>query len=169
MRLVAVRQDGFTYVMILVAVVLVGIAAEAATLMTSRLAQAERERELLFRGQAYIAAIRSYYEAGTGTKSFPRAISDLVKDPRFPSKHHIRQLYADPMTTLTEKGSGQEWLLVRAADGGIQGVASRSTNEPLKKVHFPKTLTMFEDAKSYREWIFQYVPANGTDGKLEKE
>jgi len=103
--------------MVLVAVVVVGILAEAATLLTSRMTQADREQELLFRGLAYKKAVESYYRAGG---SYPRALDDLLKDPRTPGvRRHIRALYPDPFARSDKK----EWTLIRAADGGITGVA----------------------------------------------
>jgi hypothetical protein len=54
---------------------------------------------------------------------------------------------------------GEEWTLIRSADGGIAGVASQSKREPLKKTNFPKGLEKFENAAGYNEWIFEYTPA----------
>ena len=139
--------------MVLVAVVVVGILAEAATLLTSRMTQADREQELLFRGLAYKKAVESYYRAGG---SYPRALDDLLKDPRTPGvKRHIRALYPDPFA----RGDKKEWTIIRAPDGGIAGVASAKTDEPLKKANFPKGLEKFEQAKSYADWIFEYIPS----------
>jgi type II secretory pathway pseudopilin PulG len=140
--------------MVLAAVVVVGILAESAVALSSRLIQVDREAELLFRGQAYQRAIRSYYEAGKPIKAFPRALEDLLDDPRFPHKRHLRALYPDP---LARDGKG-EWTLVRAADGGISGVASTSGEEPLKQANFPPGLENFAGAKAYSEWIFEYRP-----------
>ena len=140
--------------MVLAAVVVVGILADAAVALSSRVAQADREAELLFRGQAYQRAIQSYYTSGQSTKTYPRNIEDMVKDPRFPNMRHLRALYPDPMS---KAGKG-EWLLVRAADGGISGVASASKEEPFKKTNFPKGLEKFDQAKSYTDWVFEYVP-----------
>src|SRR3989338_2666836 len=146
------RESGFTYIMVLVAVVVVGILAEAATLLTSRMTQADREQELLFRGQAYKNAVESYYRAGG---SYPRTLDDLLKDPRTPGvRRHIRSLYPDPFARSDKK----EWTLIRAADGGITGVASISTEEPLKKANFPKGLEKFEGTQSYADWKFEYTP-----------
>lgn len=159
------RQRGFTYAMVLVAVVVLAIFAEVATTTTMRAVQTEREAELLFRGQAYMRAVQSYYEAGTAIKVFPRSLEDLVKDPRFAQKHHLRALYADPMAPRKDnaapdqKATGAEdWRLIRAADGGISGVASRSTAVPLRSANFPKGLEKFESAKSYADWVFEYKP-----------
>lgn len=148
------KQSGFTYVMVLAAVVVVGILAEAATAVSSRAVQADREVELLFRGQAYQRAIRSYYEAGNPVKQYPRNIADLLNDPRFPERRHLRALYRDPMA---QDGKG-DWLLVRAADGGISGVANANKDEPLKQANFPRGLEKFSGAKTYAEWVFEYVP-----------
>src|SRR5512145_2634750 len=102
-------QAGFSYVMVLAALVIIGIVVEAAHVTTWYLLQADREAELLYRGQAYKRAIQSYYDASpTPVKTYPRALEDLVKDPRSPSKRHLRALYRDPMAK-DEKG---EWTLV---------------------------------------------------------
>lgn len=151
------RQRGFSYAMVLAAVVIVGIVAEAAHVTTWRLLKAEREQELLFRGQAYMAAIKSYYESGAeagAPKTYPRSLDDLLKDPRFPGRRHIRALYPDPM----DEGERKDWLLIRAADGGISGVASTSRKEPLKKANFPKEFEKFAGTQTYAEWVFEYKP-----------
>lgn len=151
-------QQGFSYAMVLAAVVILGIVTEAAHVTTWRLLKADREAELLYRGDAYRRAIQSYYEAGTTIKQYPRKLDDLLKDPRFAARRHIRALYADPMS----KDEKPEWTLVRGADGGISGVASRSRDEPLKQANFPQEFEKFAGAKSYAEWIFEHrlqVPA----------
>lgn len=147
----ASSQKGFTYAAVLAAVVIVGIAAELTYLSTVRIVQADREAELLFRGQAYYRAIASYYRAN---RSYPRSLDDLLVDPHSPSRRHIRALYQDPMA----KGAAQDWLVIPAADGGIGGVASRSTDKPIKTANFPLNFNKFNGAKAYSEWIFEYVP-----------
>jgi type II secretory pathway pseudopilin PulG len=144
-------QKGFTYAAVLAAVVIVGIAAEITYLSTVRIVQAEREAELLFRGQAYYRAIERYYRAN---RSYPRSLEDLLEDPRSPSRRHIRALYQDPMA----KETGQGWLLIRASDGGIGGVASRASGKPIKTANFPASFDKFNGAGSYSDWVFEYVP-----------
>jgi type II secretory pathway pseudopilin PulG len=144
-------EGGFTYVMVLAAVVVVGIVVQAANETTWRLMRVDREAELLFRGTAYRNAIRSFHQTNG---VFPRSLEDLVKDPKSVGRRHIRELYRDP-TSKDEKG---EWRLIRAIDGGIAGVASASADEPLKKANFPPQLLKFTGAKSYSEWMFEYVP-----------
>lgn len=147
------RQGGFTYVMILVVVVITGIFAEVSTFYASRSRQMDREAELLFRGTAYRNAIKSYYESGKPIKSYPKSLNDLVKDPRFAHKTHLRIMYQDPFGK-----DKSEWKLLRAFDGGIAGVASQSLDTPLKTGNFRQGYEKFEDAKSYAGWIFEYSP-----------
>ena len=148
------NQRGFSYAVVLVAIVIVAVLAETAYLATARVLHADREAELLFRGQAYRRAIQSYYDAGNPTKTFPPALEHLLNDPRTPGRHHLRTLYRDPFT----KDEKNSWRLVRASDGGIAGVSSSSTEEPLKQANFPKDLEKFAGAKNYAEWIFEYRP-----------
>ena len=152
------RQRGFTYAAVLAAVVIVGIAAEVGRLSTSRVVQAEREAELLFRGDAYTRAIASYHRAHG---AYPRTLDDLANDPRAPGQRHLRARYPDPMTQTrrgTEQGA-EGWVLVRAPDGGIAGVASRSTARPMKRANFPQKFEAFEGAESYADWVFAFSPA----------
>ncbi len=146
----ASSQRGFTYVMVLVAIVVIGILVEVAHETTWRLLQVDREAELLFRGLAYRAAIESFYKANG---SYPRELADLIKDPRSASRRHLRAAYPDPMG----KGEKKEWVTVRAKDGGIAGVVTTNDGEPLKKANFPVGLEKFSNAKSYKDWIFEYV------------
>jgi len=146
-------QNGFTYVMILVAVIVMGMFAEVATTFTSRAKQMDNEAELLFRGMAYRDAIRSYYESGKPIKSYPKSLNDLIKDPRYIHKSHLRALYSDPFG----KNDG-EWRLIRANDGGISGVSSQSKLIPLKTGNFRPEYEKFENSTAYADWIFEYVP-----------
>jgi type II secretory pathway pseudopilin PulG len=145
------KQRGFTYVLVLVGVIVMGIAAETASVPVSRRLIAEREQELLFRGQAYRDAIRNYYAVA---RRYPRSLKDLLKDPGSAHRCYLRTLYPDPMSA---DGKG-EWRLVRAADGGIAGVASQSTDLPMKQANFPPGWENFADARSYADWVFEYSP-----------
>lgn len=144
------RQHGFTYLMVLAALIVVGILAETATLLNSRLVRVEQEQALLFRGMAYRNAIASYYYAKPA-RQYPRRLDALVKDPRFLHKRHLRQRYTDPI------GKG-DWLLLKDSKGGITGVASPSRTMPLKQANFPEELQHFEGAAQYRDWLFEFRP-----------
>ena len=118
---------------------------------------------------AYRNAIRHYY-ATAGR--YPRSLDELLKDPRFAYRSYLRARYPDPMAhdpMLKGEESGESqnggWRLVRAADGGIAGVASPSRQEPMKKANFPPGLEKFDGAKSYEEWIFVYEPGAGGTAK----
>jgi type II secretory pathway pseudopilin PulG len=151
------KQVGFTYIMIMVAAMIVGISAGMGVTLVSREVRADRENELLFRGSAYREAIRRYYQAGQ-INSYPRSLDALLMDPRFPGRRYLRDLYPDPMG-----GKKGEWQLIRGIDGGIIGVASRSKEQPVKKANFPEGYENFADAKTYGEWIFNYLPQTITN------
>ena len=147
------RQLGFTYltVMFIIAILLGGLAIVGETWETS--ARREKEAELLFIGNQYRRAIGLYYAATPGpVKRYPREIQDLIKDPRQPStQRHLRKLYPDPMT-------GKEWVVIKGADGGIQGVSSASEDTPLKIAGFRVRDASFEGAQKYSEWKFIHTP-----------
>jgi type II secretory pathway pseudopilin PulG len=147
------RQAGFTYltVMFIIAILLGGLAIVGETWETS--ARREKEAELLFIGNQYRRAIGLYYLATPGPiKMYPRQIEDLLKDPRQPSTmRHLRKLFPDPMT-------GKEFVVIKGADGGVQGVASSSEIPPLKVANFRVRDAIFEGAQKYSEWKFIHTP-----------
>jgi len=156
------HQAGYTYIMMIAAVVVVGIGASAAVELVSSVIRQDHERELLFRGMAYQAAIQNYYNAGKTVKTFPRELSDLTLDPRYLHRRHLRRLYSDPVSDL-------DWTLIRSPDGGIQGVASKSKQKPRKTGNFPLGLESFESAEHYSEWIFIYDPSNANGSSVMKD
>jgi type II secretory pathway pseudopilin PulG len=147
-------EAGFTYltVMFIIAILLGGLAIVGETWETS--ARREKEAELLFIGNQYRRAIGLYYASTPGpVKRYPREIQDLIKDPRQPNtQRHIRKLYPDPLT-------GKEWIVIKGADGGIQGVQSPSEDAPLKIAGFRVRDASFEGAQKYSEWKFIHTPA----------
>lgn len=150
------RQRGYTYVMVLVAIAVMGVFAGVASRVTARIVQSDKEAELLFRGQAYRDAI-ARYRAVDGR--YPRSLNDLLKDPRSSQRVHLRELYTDPMADAHDRAREDGgWRLLRAPDGGIAGVASRSTAQPLKQANFPKGLEKFDGVQSYAEWVFEQAP-----------
>lgn len=138
--------------MMLIAVVVMALFAGIAQQTSSSISRADKEAELIFRGQEYMKAIAGYYKAGRLHKSYPPSLEALVKDPRFPQKHHIRRLYSDPIN------NSSEWTLIQSPDGGIMGVASQSELVPLRKNRFPKSLEKFNEAETYRDWKFIWQP-----------
>jgi type II secretory pathway pseudopilin PulG len=147
------RQAGFTYltVMFIIAILLGGLAIVGETWETS--ARREKEAELLFIGNQYRRAIGLYYLSTPGVvKAYPRQIEDLLKDPRQPGTvRHLRKLFPDPMT-------GKPFVVIKGADGGVQGVASASDVAPLKVAGFRVRDAIFEGAQKYSEWKFIHTP-----------
>ena len=147
------RQAGFTYltVMFIVAILLGGLAILGETWETS--ARREKEVELLFIGNQYRRAIGLYYLSTPGVvKAYPRQIEDLLKDPRQPGTvRHLRKLYPDPIT-------GKPFVVIKGADGGVQGVASPSDDAPLKVANFRVRDATFEGTQKYSDWKFIHTP-----------
>src|SRR5215469_7562034 len=118
-------QRGYTYIGLLVSVVLLGMMLTMVARVWSTTEQRERETQLLWIGHAYRMAISSYYSMG---HQYPLTLDVLLTDDRFPvPKHHLRQLYADPMTGKSD------WTMIMTPSGeGIMGVASSSQSQPIK-------------------------------------
>lgn len=128
-----------------------GIALAGVSTLWSHDRQREREKELLFVGNAYRKAIGSYYESSPGNKVYPKTLEELVLDKRFPfKKRHIRKLYADPMTKRLD------WGLVKL-QGAIIGVYSTAKASPIKQAQFAMPDESFAEAKTYADWKFTYT------------
>ena len=147
-------ERGFTYLGILIIVMVMGAGLAATGTLWSTTAQREKERELLFIGHEFRQAIESYYRRSPGASVYPKSLAELVDDKRFPMpQHHLRRIYADPMTGKAE------WAVVEAPGGaGIMGVHSRSESQPLKTGNFRTADAAFEEAKKYSDWQFVFVP-----------
>ena len=147
------KEDGFTYLAALFMVAVIGIALSVTAEVWSSVVKREREEELIFRGSQMRDAIKSYYYSSPGARAFPRELSQLIKDPRFPGvKRHLRRIYEDPMT------GEPDWEAIKAPDGAIKGVRSKSLAEPLKKENFPLGFEDFNGKSKYSEWEFVYNP-----------
>ena len=145
---------GFTYIGILLAVAFLGIALSAVGTVWVTAARREREQQLLFAGDAYRAAIASYYSSGPVAHQLPQNLQDLLDDPRSQrTRRHLRTLYPDPMT------GSVDWVLVRDPDGGIFGVSSPASAVPMKRAGFSAEDAGFEDAECYCDWRFEFHPA----------
>jgi type II secretory pathway pseudopilin PulG len=144
-------QSGFTFIGLLVAVVVMGLLLTVASRVWSVTEQRERETQLLFAGDAIRQAIASYYAFGN---QFPPSLESLLADERSPvPRHYLRRLYADPMT------GKPDWTPLLASDGvGIMGVASSSKLVPIKRKGFELVDSGFEDSDCYCRWLFIYLP-----------
>jgi type II secretory pathway pseudopilin PulG len=155
-------QRGFTYMLVLFLIAFIGAGLGVASDVWVTAKQREHETELLFSGDAIRVAIANYYRGSPGNiKQFPMQLEDLLKDPRYPdTRRYLRQLYTEPFSEKTE------WVLIKAPQGGIMGVASPSETLPLKLTGFQGADHVFEDQAvrlkdklRYRDWEFIYNPA----------
>ena len=154
-----VPSSGFTYLALLVAVIIIGISLGAVTRYWSNISLREKEEELLFRGDQYRKAIQSYTSAIPGRTEFPQSIDDLLQDNRTAAlTRHLRQKYKDPI-------SGEDFVEIRdQVTRRITGVNSPSDKEPLKQANFPEQDKDFEGKKKYSDWRFTYTPQPGQPG-----
>ncbi len=144
------RQSGLVLLAVLIFLLLTTLGASAMVELQRTHTQRAKETELLFVGDQYHRAIKSYYSSLPAGKSqsLPRSLDDLLEDKRFPMPvHHLRRLYPDPMT------GEADWVLVQGA-GGIMGVRSRSTLNAFKKRDFPIQYRDFQNKETYADWVF---------------
>lgn len=143
-------RTGYALMLALVLVVIVSLGAVVAVGKARTDAQREREEELLFVGGQFRAALRSYHAvivSGTAGQ-YPQRLEDLVEDRRRPvTVHHLRRIYADPMT------GEKDWVLVLQGDR-IVGLHSRSELAPLRHGGFDRVDASFSKAHRYADWRF---------------
>ena len=103
-------QSGFTYLFVLMLIALIGMGLVAAGTLWSTESQRDREADLLFIGDQYRQAIRSYYELEPAQPRLPQSIDELLEDNRRPNVvRHLRRAYRDPFT-------GEAFALIREPD-----------------------------------------------------
>ena len=144
------NEQGVTYLMLMFAIVLIGIATMAAAKQWKAIVQREREADLLAKGieiQNALALYSATIKAGRVIPGevYPQTLADLTRLP----KPFLRKVYLDPM----ESG---EWEYLRAPTGGIMGVRSKSRAKPFRQKAFPLAVRHFEGRPTYRDWVFQH-------------
>lgn len=139
---------------VLAALLILALASQSVMSYVSQQDLREREADLLRIGQAYAQAIGAYYESSPGKlKRWPRTLEDLTDDKRFVGiRRHIREVYPDPMTRSAS------WGLVMSEDGGIAGVHSLSTAQPLRSAALELDTLALPAASRYADWEFVYRP-----------
>lgn len=148
------RQQGFTYMGLLFFVAVMGVLLAASGVVWSSVSKRAKERELLFIGHQFRTAIKAYYLSTPGTiKRYPAKLEDLLVDHRQAATvRHLRRIYIDPMT------GSREWGLIRAPDGGLQGIYSLSEQAPMKIGGFVAEDAQFEQSATYAQWRFEFLP-----------
>ncbi len=149
-----------TYLLVMLAVVLMGISVTVAAKQWKAVVQREQEAELLARGIEIQTALAVYSNqqkkgrvvpgaSGVPGEIYPLTLEELTKQP----KPALRKAYKDPIT-------GEDWEYLRDPTGRIQGVRSKSKAEPIKQHNFPPAVRHFEGVTSYYLWVFQYPNAS---------
>lgn len=145
------RQQGFTYLGLIILLAIIGMVGAAALKVDALLARAAAEQELLEEGAAFSAALDSYAAATPeGKPPQPPSLQDLLKDTRFPSlKRHLRKIFVDPISGKAE------WGITYLADKvGVVGIYSLSQAQPLKQANFDERFQNFENKTHYADWKF---------------
>jgi type II secretory pathway pseudopilin PulG len=153
-------DTGFAYVLLLLAIALISIAATTAVSLGATIARRDAELQLLAIGADIQGALNSYAGVPPAANApvmpgrGPRSLEDLLKDPRAPGvRRHLRQLYADPLTGKSE------WGLVKDSLGSITGVYSLAEGTPIKRSGFEAQRTGFDEASGYEQWVFGFAQA----------
>jgi len=124
------HQQGFTLIMAMFFVVLVGISLMMIGQQWSVTLKRDREAELLFRGNRIKAAIELYgadfeVQKGKRTHRYPLSLKNLTtKNP----KRYLQAIYKDPIT-------GEDFVLIKEGPE-IKGVRSSSKDVPFDQVNF---------------------------------
>ncbi len=144
------RPCGFTLLAVLAALTVLALASERVMWFASEQALREREAELLRVGSAYAQAIAAYHAATPGhARQWPPTLDALTEDRRFVQvRRHLRERYADPVARSVD------WGLLRAPDGGIVGVYSRSDQAPLRGSAIAQRGIRLAAATRYADWKF---------------
>lgn len=140
------NQRGVTYLMLMAAIVLMGVAMTVVGQQWSVVVKRDKEAELLFRGNRIKAAIEAYaadYQVRKATRpnTYPLKLAQLTEMP----KRYLPVAYKDPIT-------GGDFELIKAG-AEIRGVRSPSKAKPLNTVDF-------KDAATYSAIRFEVKPAS---------
>jgi len=148
------RHQGSAYLWVLLTVALIGLSFTLVAEVHRTLTVRDKEAELLSIGRQYREALRRYHDRQVGgERQYPTSMDELLLDPRGPGlTRHLRQVFVDPMTGKAE------WGLVRL-NGRIVGIHSLSEARPVKRAGFDDDDLGFEQARSYRDWVFTH-PSN---------
>ena len=143
-------ETGFSYLMVMMTVTIMGILMTAAAKQWKTMVQRELEMDLLFKGMEIQAALALYSATAKAGRVmpgeiYPQTLAELTRPP----KPFLRKVYLDPV------GHG-EWDLVRAPTGGIMGVRSKSKLRPIKQNNFPLAVRHFQGKPTHYDWVFQH-------------
>ena len=123
------NQQGFTYLMVMFFVVIVGISLMVIGQQWSVTVKRDKEAELFFRGTRIKEAIERYaadfqVQKSTRPNQYPLNLKDLTQKP----KRYLQTVYKDPIT-------GEDFELIKTGTQ-IRGVRSKSQDTPFDKINF---------------------------------
>lgn len=148
------KQIGMAYSIALLLSAMTALLLLAVIQNTQHALQREKEKQLLYVGNAFVLAIKSYYSVSPGLKhNYPTTLNDLLEDKRFirwPPKRHLRKIYYDPIT------NSKEWGLIYDENKNIKGIYSLSDEKPIKVNNFPAPFRHFKNKYKYSDWKFIY-------------
>jgi type II secretory pathway pseudopilin PulG len=125
------KEAGITYIGLLLAIVLIGIATAALTPMWSTMVQRDKEAELLFRLGEFRRAIARYRQ---DHGRYPARLEDLLQDKtQIQVRRYLRRVYSDPTT------GAADWKLDIIVDktgtvSGIRDLHSQSNAEGFRVI-----------------------------------
>lgn len=149
------NQYGFSYLALLMIMSVTSIGMAAVGSIWSFEAQRQKEKELHFVGNAYAAAIKSYYLSQPNAKLYPKSFEALIEDNRgIKIKRHLRKIYPDPMT------HDGEWELIKQGDL-ILGVRSQSQQKIINKALF-SAKTSKDEVSKYADIVFAHAASQSS-------
>ncbi len=149
-------NSGFAYLALLAALAVLALVLSSASVSQSHKAKRERETQLFFIGEQFYNALASYYAVSQQeTDRYPKTLAQLLVDNRaIKPRHHLRQIYQDPMTHT------YEWGLVLNSQKQIIGIYSLS-DEVLLKSKLPEFAVIEGNQQAlYSNLKFIYRPSN---------
>lgn len=144
------KDRGFTLLALLATLALVSLALTTVMPMWAKVAQREREAELLRVGMLYAKALARYRDTLPGSiSSYPMTLDELLLDRRVHGvKRHLRALYPDPLS------ADGVWGLVRDEFGRIVGVYSKSNLKPVRSESVVLEDRVLSATQMYSDWKF---------------
>jgi type II secretory pathway pseudopilin PulG len=158
---------GVTYLLTMMAIVLIGISVTVVGKQWKTMIQREQEADLIAHGIEIQRAIAAYSAANKAPaipgERYPLTLEQLTKvNPNTITKipqRFLRKVYKDPIT----RG---DWDYIPGESGGIKGVRSKSKLTTLKQHDFPVAVRHFEGLTHYNEWIFQHPNSSSAESQV---
>ncbi|MBS3818598.1 type II secretion system protein [bacterium] len=154
------HSKGYTLLVLMFAVALLNIGLMVAFPVWQTQIQREREKELIFRGNQYVEAVRLFQQKYPG--SFPQSLKELQKEKC------IRRLYKDPITdhgrwnlvlstgqpSREKKGESPQTVMV-VPPGSLSSIDNPQILGVVSSSH-QKSIKIYHNQETYDRWLFFY-------------